>query len=117
MEIENLQAICNELPGVTEDIKWENHLCFCIGGKMFLVIGLDESPVTASFKVSPEEFEEISQKEGFMPAPYMARNKWVLAKDINTLTTAEWKHFISQSYRLVSSKLTLKLKKELGIQL
>ena len=42
MTIEEIQKICKSLHSVTEDIKWEHDLCFCIGGKMFVVVGLDQ---------------------------------------------------------------------------
>jgi predicted DNA-binding protein (MmcQ/YjbR family) len=45
---------------------------------MFLVIGLDSSPTSASFKVTEEEFEEMTNSTGFQPAPYVARYKWYL---------------------------------------
>jgi predicted DNA-binding protein (MmcQ/YjbR family) len=115
MTIENLQSICKKFPAVTEDIKWENHLCFCVGEKMFLVTGMDESPVTASFKVSDEEFDEISSRPGFKPAPYMAKNKWVFVEDISLLGKKDWERFAKGSYDLVKEKLTKKLRKELGI--
>jgi predicted DNA-binding protein (MmcQ/YjbR family) len=62
MNIEDIQTICRALPGVTEDIKWEHDLVFSIGGKMFCVVGLDESPTSASFKITDEEFEEMSSR-------------------------------------------------------
>jgi predicted DNA-binding protein (MmcQ/YjbR family) len=62
MHIEDIQTICRALPGVTEDIKWEHDLVFSIGGKMFCVVGLDESPTSASFKITDEEFEEMSSR-------------------------------------------------------
>jgi predicted DNA-binding protein (MmcQ/YjbR family) len=117
MNIEELQQICKSLPQVTEDIKWQNDLCLCIGGKMFCVIGLNQSPTSASFKVLEEEFEEISQREGFKPAPYVAKYKWVLVEDINTLSAKEWKHFTNQSYTLVKDKLSPKIKKELNLMM
>ena len=46
----------------TEDVKWGSDICFSVGGKMFLVAGLELSPVTASFKVTGEQFEEMSSK-------------------------------------------------------
>jgi predicted DNA-binding protein (MmcQ/YjbR family) len=64
MNIEEIQNLCKQLPGVTEDIKWGSDLCFSVGGKMFLVAGLELSPVTASFKVTDEQFEEMSSKPG-----------------------------------------------------
>jgi len=115
MNIEELQQLCKSLPHVTEDIKWQNDLCFCIGGKMFCVIGLNQSPTSVSFKVLEEEFEELSQREGFKPAPYVAKYKWVLVEDINTLSAKEWKNYATQSYTLVKNKLAPKIKKELGL--
>ena len=116
MNIEEIQNICRQLPAVTEDIKWEHDLVFSVGGKMFCVVGLDQSPTTASFKVTDEEFEEISNWPGFKPAPYVAKYKWVWIEDINKMKKAEWKKYLQQSYELVRDKLSLKLKKQLGLQ-
>ena len=63
MNIEAIQVICKAMPSVTEDIKWGHDLVFSVGGKMFCVVGLDQSPTTASFKVKEEEFEEIVPAE------------------------------------------------------
>ena len=115
MNIELLQTICRELPAVTEDIKWGHDLCFCVGGKMFLVVGLNENPVSASFKVPDEDFEEISCREGFQPAPYVARYKWVKVDRLDRITPRDWTRYIRQSYKLVGSKLPSRKKKELGI--
>ena len=114
MDIEKLRKICLTLPAVTEDIKWGHDLCFSVGAKMFCVAGL-ESPFTCSFKVKDEEFEELSAREGFMPAPYMARNKWVLVTDPLKLNKKEWENYIRESYEMIKSKLTKKLRQELGI--
>ena len=35
MNIEQLRKFCLSFPGATEDIKWGNDLCFCVGKKMF----------------------------------------------------------------------------------
>jgi len=115
MEVEDIQNICRQFPGVTEDIKWGNDLVFSVGGKMFCVAGLDQSPVTASFKVTDEEFEEMSNRPGFKPAPYVAKYKWVFIEDINNMKKTEWKKYLRQSYDLVKEKLSLKLKKQLGL--
>ena len=115
MTIDTLQDICLKLPGVTQDIKWEDHLCFNIGEKMFLITSPDKFPATASFKVTPEEFELLIGKDGFSPAQYLARYKWVYVDDIGKLNLNEWKKYVNQSYKLVSSKLPTRTKKELGI--
>lgn len=116
MNIEDLQQLCTSFPHATEDIKWGNDLCFCIAEKMFCVAGLNQLPTSASFKVTPEEFDELTARNGIIPAPYVARYKWVLVEDIRTLTYKEWQHYIDQSYTLVSEKLSPKIKKQLGLK-
>jgi predicted DNA-binding protein (MmcQ/YjbR family) len=114
MNPEQLQSICKPLKGVTEDIKWEHDLVFSVGGKMFCVCSL-EPPFTCSFKVPDEEFEELSNREGFIPAPYMARAKWVMVTEPTRLSKKEWEAMVHRSYELVGAKLTKKLQKELGL--
>ena len=116
MTIETIRTICNALPAVTEDIKWGHELVFSIGDKMFCVAGLDQSPTSASFKVTDDEFDEIAARPGFRPAPYVAKHKWVLIDDIRRMRKAEWEKFIRQSYDLVKDKLPAKLKKKIGVE-
>jgi predicted DNA-binding protein (MmcQ/YjbR family) len=115
MTIEEIQALCEKLKGVTLDIKWEDHLCFNIGGKMFLVTAPDHVPVSASLKVSDDDFEILPQKEGIMPAPYMARHKWIYLDDINRFSRKQWENYILLAYSIVASKLPLKTQRSLGI--
>ena len=116
MNIEEIQSICLKLNGVTEDIKWEDHLCFNIGGKMFLVTAPDNVPVSASIKVSDENFIELPAKKGIIPAPYMARFKWVFLEDINLWSKKQWEHYIIEAYELVGKTLPLKTRKSLGLE-
>lgn len=114
MDIDQLRSFCTQLPAVTEDVKWDNDLVFSVGGKMFCVASL-EPPFKCSFKVPDEEFEELSNRAGFQPAPYMARAKWVLVTSPTRLHKKEWEAYIRQSYELVKAKLTKKARTELGI--
>lgn len=88
MNIEKIRQICLSFPSVTEDIKWGQDLCFSIGSKMFCVTPLLPEGGT-SFKVTDAEFDEISNRIGFQPAPYAARNKWVLVIDLNLLKESD----------------------------
>ena len=83
-------------------------------GKMFCVAALD-GPLSVSFKVKDEEFDEVSSSPGIRPAPYVARYKWVLVEEIDRLSRKEWEHYITQSYDLVKSKLPKKLAKQHGL--
>jgi len=113
MNLEQLRTLCLSMPHATEDVKWGQDLCFCIAEKMFLVTVLERNPASASFKVSDEEFSEISDKPGFKPAPYMARHKWIYVDDINRISANEWERFVRQSYTLVKAKLPKKLQTQL----
>ena len=115
MNIEDLQNICATFKGVTQDIIWEDHLCFNIGSKMFLVTAPGSVPVTASLKVTDEEFDELTSRPGFTPAPYLARYKWVYVEDINFVSEKEWQRLIEQAYKLVSSKLPKKIRTAIGL--
>lgn len=115
MDIEWLRKFCLSLPGTSEDIKWGNDLCFLVAEKMFCVAGL-EAPQKIAFKVPDDIFEELSTSEGFIPAPYMARAKWVMVQDISRLSKKEWQDYVLQSYSLVKKKLSKKLLKELGLE-
>ena len=112
MNIDELRNICKKLPHVTEDIKWGHDLCFCIAEKMFCVTGL-EGPMQVSLKVLDEEFDELSSSKDIIPAPYVARYKWVLVQTPNRFTKKEWGHYIKQSYQLVKDKLPAKIKNKL----
>jgi predicted DNA-binding protein (MmcQ/YjbR family) len=113
MDFEQLRTYCLSLPGVEEDIKWGNNLCFTVAKKIFCIADL-EPPDHVSFKVKEEEFEEISQRPGFMPAPYLARAKWVTVTDFYVLNPKQWQAYLLQSYELIKAKLPKKLREELG---
>src|SRR5471030_2984810 len=108
MHIEHLRAFCLSLPHVTEDVKWGNDLCFCIGGKMFCVTGLS-GPFGISFKVTDDEFEELSTSADIIPAAYVARYKWIYVSAENRFSDDKWEHYIRQSYNLVKAKLPKKI--------
>ena len=114
MNIETLRNFCMSLPAATEDIKWDQDLCFSVAGKMFCVAGL-EGPLTVSFKVRDEEFDELTGAPGMRPAPYVARYKWVLVEEVGRLSRVEWEHYLRQSYQLVRAKLPKKLAKQHGL--
>ncbi len=110
MNIEDIRAYCKKLPHVTEDVKWGSDLCFCIGGKMFCVVPL-EGELRITFKVMEDEFEDLSVSNGFIPAPCLARNKWVTLVDVTTLNRKELENYLKQSYELIKAKLPKKLQK------
>lgn len=114
MNIEWLRNFCLSLPKATEDVKWGSDLCFLVGRKMFCVTGTG-AEMMASFKCDEEDFNELCERDGIIPAPYLARNKWVQIRNPSALNKKEWEHYIEKSYRLVAMKLPKKMQTELGL--
>jgi predicted DNA-binding protein (MmcQ/YjbR family) len=114
MDIESVRAYCLSLPNVTEKVQWDNDLLFLIGGKMFAVAALDaESRNRLAFKCAPEKFEELIEREGIIPAPYMARNKWVSLQRFDALSEREIRSLIKSSYEMIFAKLPKKVQAHL----
>lgn len=108
MNIEWLRKLCMSLPHTTEEVLWGGDLVFKIGGKMYAAAPLEPSAVAMSFKCSPEEFAELVERPGIIPAPYSARYHWVALEREDALPRAEIKRLVQESYRLVFDKLPQK---------
>ncbi|MBC7950012.1 MAG: MmcQ/YjbR family DNA-binding protein [Chitinophagaceae bacterium] len=115
MTLEGIEEICTRMPHVTADIKWETHVCYCVGGKIFIITNPENLPVTASFKVDDDDFGSLSEKEGCKPAPYLAKYKWIYIDDINRMSKKEWEKYLKKAHQIVAAKLPPKIKKQLGI--
>lgn len=113
MDIDSVRAYCLSFPNATEDIQWGSDLLFRISGKMFAVMNL-EPPHQLAFKCTPEKFDELIEVDEIIPAPYMARNKWVRLARPNALGDSEIKGLIKSSYEMVFAKLPKKTQAELG---
>jgi predicted DNA-binding protein (MmcQ/YjbR family) len=64
--------------------------------------------VWLSFKASAENFHELTERAGIIPAPYLARAQWIALEREDALSTAEIKRLLRKSYDLVFAKLTKK---------
>jgi len=116
MNIAAIKKFCHSLPQAKNEIKWEADHVYTIGAKMFAVAmrNRNAKPVV-SFKVDDDLFLQMSDRPGFIPAPYLARAKWVQVIDLSRVSDAELKALIRRSYDLITAKLTRKLRTELGL--
>lgn len=115
MNFKKAREFCAQLRGVTVDTKWGSDLVFSVGEKMFAVTGQEAGQERGfSFKVDDERFLELTDRPGIIPAPYLARAKWVRVEDIGVLGDAEAKALLQRSYALVFAKLTKIKQKEIG---
>lgn len=108
-----LCAVCAALPGATQDVKWGEVLVFSVGEKMFAATHINGSDAFG-FKVDDDRFLELTDRPGIIPAPYLARAKWVQIADPKALSREEATAFVKRSYQLVFAKLTKKLQREIG---
>ena len=104
MNFDALRALCLSLPDAAENLQWEDELCFKVGGKIFSMISLSSVPQRLIFKCDPEEFLELIENSGVVPAPYVGRYNWVMLESLEVLSGSEIDRCIRKSYAMVAAK-------------
>ena len=115
MNIDWVRELCLSLPGTTEEEVWENDLTFKVAGKMFAHSVLIPAPVWLSFKASQETFAELVERQGVIPAPYLARAKWIALETKDALSAEELERLLRESYSMVVAKLPAKTRNSLSV--
>ena len=105
MDIDWLRKTCLAFPSGTEQIQWGYDLVFKVGGKMFAVAPTEPAPVCLSFKCSDESFAELTERPQIIPAPYMARAKWIALETPEAIDRRELSGLLRNSYDLVFAKI------------
>ncbi len=113
MDIEAIRSYCLNFSHTSEVVQWGGTLCFKVDGKLFVVVSLEPGPARLAFKASPENFVELCERPGIIPAPYMARAQWVSLERLNTLSDSDLRELISEAYELVFQRLPKKRQLEL----
>jgi predicted DNA-binding protein (MmcQ/YjbR family) len=72
-------------------------------------------PQTLSFRAGDASFDILIKAENIIPAPYLARAKWVYLQKLDALTTKELKAYLTRAHALVAAGLPKKKRVELGI--
>ncbi|PKP81434.1 MAG: hypothetical protein CVT79_10070 [Alphaproteobacteria bacterium HGW-Alphaproteobacteria-18] len=101
-----LRKHCLSLPGAECMVQWGDDQIYKIAGKMFAAT--DKACAHISFKCSDEAFHVLVESGVAVPAPYLARAKWVQVTP-EALPEDELRQRITQAYAIVRSKLTRKL--------
>jgi predicted DNA-binding protein (MmcQ/YjbR family) len=114
VNIEQLRELCLSFPGVTEQMQWGDNLLFKVGGKMFAVAPLVPAKIWISLKANPENFVELTERPGIIPAPYLARAKWISLESADALPHAEIAQLVRGSYELVLAKLPRKMRESVA---
>ena len=67
-----------------------------------------------AFKVSDEDFETLTEREGITQAAHFAKRKWVSVRKRSLLRRNEWESYVRKSYELVKAGLSKKVLAGLG---
>jgi predicted DNA-binding protein (MmcQ/YjbR family) len=126
-----MRAYLLGLPHVAETMQWGANLVFwvgdkAIGGKMFALIDLDEptppsraanqqpainnQQLLLSYSAGPDRYAELLERDGLVPAPYMARIHWVAAERWDVFSDAEWQRELRAAYDITLAKLPKKIR-------
>ena len=108
-----IRDLCLSFPAVTEHVIWGSDLTFKVAGKMFAHTVLEPARVWLSFKTSPDNFYELTERAGIIPAPYLARAQWVALETKDALSSAELAALLRDSYDLILAKLPKKTRNSL----
>lgn len=112
MNIEAIRNYCLAKKGASESTPFgPDTLVFKVGGKIFLLLSLDEIPSRINLKCEPETALELREKfDAVLPGYHQNKKHWntiVLDGSVSDKLIIEW---IDDSYELVFKKLPIKQK-------
>jgi predicted DNA-binding protein (MmcQ/YjbR family) len=115
LNIEELRDYCLVKKGVTEGFPFgETTLVFKVGGKVFLISGLEEGD-RFNAKCDPELAVELRERyTEVKPGYHMNKAHWNTVLMNGTLTRKQLHEMIDHSYNLVFKSLPKKLQAEIG---
>ena len=115
MNIEELRDYCLLKPGATEGFPFGiDTLVFKVGGKMFLITGLDQGD-RFNVKCDPEKAVELrEQYSEVQPGFHMNKKHWNTVHTDGSLNSKQIREMIDHSYDLVFASLSRKLQAEIA---
>ncbi|MEM1048049.1 MAG: MmcQ/YjbR family DNA-binding protein [Myxococcota bacterium] len=117
MTRDEFNGFCDSLTGTSNVVQWGGASVWKVGGKIFAICSAwgkgDHTKI--SFKCSDLAYTVLTDQPGIVPAPYLARAKWVQVEDPTVLGDADLRDYIGAAHALVASKLTRKARKDLGL--
>ncbi len=114
---DEFDTYCQALKSTTNVIQWGGASVWKVGGKIFAICSVwgADCHEKISFKCSEHSFHILCELSGIIPAPYLARAKWVQVQHENALSDEDLKSYIQTAYEIVTAKLTRADRKALGL--
>lgn len=119
MTRDEFDAYCASLNATTNVIQWGDASVWKIGGKIFAICSEwgEGKHSKIGFKCSDLAYSVLTEQPGIIPAPYLARAKWVQLQAPDAMTDPEIKKHIEAAYWIIAAKLTKAMRADLGIVL
>ena len=119
MDRDAFDAYCGSLKATTHVVQWGGSSVWKVGGKIFAICSSwgEGSHNRISFKCSDLGYTILCEQDGIVPAPYLARAKWVQIEDPGAMSDDELKRYIETAYVIVMGKLTRAQRADLGLEL
>lgn len=113
MNVEDLRYYCLSLPQVEERMPFgDDTLCFCIAGKMFLLIALDYSDFV-NMKCDPDRAVELRESYvGISPGWHMNKRHWNSVYFRSDVDDDLFLELVRHSYNCVIASLSKRLQSE-----
>ena len=110
-------AFCGALTGTTNVVQWGGASVWKVGGKIFAVCSVwgEGSHSKISFKCSDLTYDILTEQPGIIPAPYLARAKWVQVETAEAMADDDLRAYIRTAYDIIAAKLTRAQRKALGL--
>ena len=105
MNVETLREYVLQKPSVTEGFPFgEDTLVFKVNNKVFLLVGLDASPLQFNVKCDPDKAIELREEfpEAVLPGYHMNKKHWNTIIVDGTLSQKQLKEMMDHSYALVA---------------
>jgi predicted DNA-binding protein (MmcQ/YjbR family) len=112
MHAEELREYCLKKKGVEEGFPFDNEtLVFKVGGKMFLLLSLDSTPIQFNAKCEPAKAIELRGKYScVLPGYHMNKAHWNTIICDGTVPKKIILEWVDHSYDLIVAALPKKLK-------
>ncbi len=112
MNIEEIRVFCLSFKGVEEGFPFDNNtLVFKVGGKIFLLLALNASPIQFNVKCEPELAIKLREKYPFvLPGYHMNKRHWNTIVCDDTTSKKLIFEWIKNSHNLVFETLPKSLK-------
>ena len=113
----DFDAFCGALTGTTHVVQWGGASVWKVSGKIFAVCSVwgEGNHSKISFKCSDLAYDILTEQPGIIPAPYLARAKWVQVETADAMADDDLRAYVRTAYDIIAAKLTQAQRRAIGL--